>query len=124
MGNPIEFTEEHLLMLQSTVDRVTYLEAHKSECIKLHEVNKEQHKRSGDAMNHLTDSNILLATAVTDLNITVTKMSAKVDSGQPVIDFWSNASKAWTFNKMLWATIVGLAVGITAIIAAWKAFQG
>jgi len=121
MGNPIEFTNEHLSMLNITAEKVASLEEHRQECDRLHEVGKEHRKRSDDAMNHLTESNILLAKAVTDLNITVTKLSSKVDGGQPVIDFWSNAGKAWTFNKMVWATIVGLAVGITAIIAAWKA---
>ncbi len=121
MGNPIEFTNEHLTMLNATAERVADLEEHRQECDRLHEVGKEHRKRSDDAMNHLTESNILLAKAVTDLNITVTKLSSKVDSGEPVIQFWTNAGKAWAFNKTLWATIVGLAVGITAIIAAWKA---
>jgi hypothetical protein len=121
MGNPIEFTNEHLTMLNTTADRVADLEEHRQECDRLHEVGKEHRKRSDDAMNHLTESNILLAKAVTDLNITVTKLSAKVDGGQPVIDFWTKAGTAWSFNKMLWAAIVGLAIGISAIVAAWKA---
>lgn len=121
MGNPIEFTDEHLSMLNTTADRVTSLEEHRQECDRLHEAGKDHRKRSDDAMNHLTDSNILLAKTITEMNITVTKLSSKVDGGQPVIDFWSNAGKAWTFNKMLWAAVVSLAAGVIAIVGAWKA---
>lgn len=120
MGNPIEFTNEHLTMLNATAKRVADLEEHRQECDRLHEVGKEHRKRSDDAMNHLTESNILLAKAVTDLNITVTKLSSKVDGGQPVIDFWTKAGTAWTFNKMLWLGIVGLFSGVGIIIAVWK----
>lgn len=120
MGNPIEFTNEHLTMLNATSNRVASLEEHRQECDRLHEVGKEHRKRSDDAMNHLTESNILLAKAVTDLNITVTNLSSKVDRGQPVIDFWNNAGKAWSFNKMLWLGIVGLFSGVGIIVAVWN----
>lgn len=120
MGNPIEFTDEHLTMLNTTADRVSSLEEHRQECDRLHEAGKDHRKRSDDAMNHLTDSNILLAKTITEMNITMTKLSDKVNVGQPVIEFWSNAGKAWAFNKMLWLGIVGLFSGIGIIVAVWK----
>lgn len=121
MGNPIEFTDEHLSMLNTTADRVTSLEEHRQECDRLHEAGKDHRKRSDDAMNHLTDSNILLAKTITEMNITMTKLSDKVNVGQPVIEFWTNAGKAWTFNKMLWLGLVGFIGGIGTIVVVWKA---
>jgi len=120
MGNPIEFTNEHLTVLNTTAERVTSLEEHRQECDRMHEAGKEHRKRSDDAMNHLTDSNILLAKTITEMNITMTKISDKVNSGQPVIEFWTRAGTAWTFNKMLWLGVVGLFSGIGIIIAVWK----
>lgn len=122
MGNPIEFTDEHLTMLNTTADRVSSLEEHRQECDRLHEAGKDHRKRSDDAMNHLTESNILLAKTITEMNITMTKLSDKVNVGQPVIDFWTKAGTAWTFNKMLWLGIVSIAIGIVAIGGAWKVF--
>lgn len=122
MGTPIEFTEAHEAMLHDNARRLNDLETHKTECDKLHETSKDHMKRSGDAMGHLTESNILLAKAVTDLNITVTKLSGTVEDGKPVIEFWKNASNAWSFNKKIATGIVSLALGVIAIASAWKYF--
>lgn len=123
MGTPIEFTDEHEAMLTRTAKRVDDLESHKTACDKLHEANKDHIKRSGDAVSNLTESNILLAKAVTDLNITVTKLSTSVEDGKPVIEFWKNASNAWSFNKKIATGIVSLALGVIAIASAWKYFS-
>jgi len=122
MGTPIEFTEAHEAMLHDNAMRLNALESHKTECDRLHEVHKDHTKRSGDAMAHLTDSNILLAKAVTELNITVTKLSTSVEDGRPVIEFWKNASNAWSFNKKIATGIVSLALGVIAIATAWNYF--
>ncbi len=119
MGTPI-FTEDHLAMLNTTASRVSSLEHHRDECDRLHEVGKEHRKRSDDAMNHLTDSNILLAKTITDMNITMTKIADKVEAGQPVINFWTMAGTAWTFNRIIGASIVSLVVGVAAIVGLWK----
>lgn len=131
MGTP---HNDYKSMLEDTVKRVdkieeslsdkevrlAMLEAFKQDCIAHHIENDEKHKRLEDPVNRNTESNLLLAEAITEMNITMTKLADKVNVGQPVIDFWTNAGKAWTFNKMLWAGIVGLAVGIAAIAGAWK----
>jgi hypothetical protein len=131
----IKFTEGHEAMLHNTVKRVdkleesltdneariVMLEAFKVECIKHHIENDDKRKRLEDPVNRNTESNLLLAEAVTEINITITKLADKINTNQPIIDFLSNAGKAWTFNKSLWAVLVSLALGIVAIASAWKA---
>jgi len=122
MGAPIQFTREHESMLNKTATRVDELERHRNACDKLHERNEEHIKRSGDAVSNLTESNILLAKAVTDLNITVTKLSTSVEESKPVIEFWKNAGTAWSVNKKIAAGIVSISLGIMAVVALWKYF--
>lgn len=130
----IKFTEDHEAMIAHTEKRLTVLEGHavdatcrltmlesfKKECDELHRNGEVKQRRQEDAINRNTESTILLAKAVADINITITKLSAEVDGGQPVIDFWSNAGKAWTFNKMMLLGIVGLFSGVGVIIAVLK----
>ena len=129
MGTPI-FTEDHLAMLDrlselerdriETKARLDRLEHHKIECIEQHESTMAHRKQSDNAMNHLTDSNILLAKTITEMNITMTKIASKVEAGQPVINFWTMAGTAWTFNRMMGAVIVSIVVGVAAIVGLWK----
>ena len=134
----IKFTEGHEAMLQNTVKRVdkleesltdnesrlVMLEAFKAECIKHHVENDDKHKRLEDPVNRNTESNLLLAEAVTEINITMTKIAAKVEDGQPVITFWTKVDDALTINRLLWKGLVSLVVGVSAIVGLWKMLGG
>jgi len=107
-------------MIISNRERIERLEQHKIECDLLHETTKEHRRRADDAMHSLTDSNIKLANAVTEFNITVLRLSAEVDKGKPVIEFWQKANDAWSFNKIVWASIISIIAGIIAIITLYN----
>lgn len=133
MGTPI-FTEDHLAMLTTTADRLSELERdrietkarldnlehHKIECNEQHESAMAHRKQSDNAMNHLTDSNILLAKTITEMNITMTKIASKVEAGQPVITFWTKVDDALTINRIVWKAVISLVVGVAAIVGLWK----
>lgn len=130
----IKFTEDHEAMLEHTAKRVDKLEAEstekevrikmlevfKLECDQLHKLGEDRQRRHEDGLNRNTESTILLAKAVADINITITKLVQNDDDAKPAVKFYRDMGIVWTFNKKLWATIVGLAVGIGSIAAAWK----
>lgn len=107
-------------MILSNRARIEKLEQHRIECDVMHESNKEHRRRSDDAMHSLTDSNIKLANAVTEFNITVLNLSAEVNKGKPIIEFWQKANDAWSFNKIVWASIISIVAGIIAIITLYN----
>ena len=107
-------------MILSNRARIEKLEQHRIECDLLHESTKEHRRRADDAMHNLTDSNIKLANAVTEFNITVLRLSAEVEKGKPVIEFWNKANSAWSFNKIVWASLISIIAGIIAIITLYN----
>lgn len=130
----IKFTEDHEAMLTHTERRVTRLEEHaidatgrlamlenfKKECDELHRNGEVKQRRQEDATNRNTESTILLAKAVADINITITKLVQSDEESRPAVKFYKDIGTVWTFNKKLWATVVSLAVGVAAIASAWK----
>lgn len=130
----IKFTEDHEAMIQNTARRVDklegdsvgkearllMLEAFKVECINHHAENDAKHKRLEDPVNRNTESNLLLAEAIVDMNITITKLVQNDDEAKPAVKFYKDIGTVWSFNKMLWAAVVSLAVGVAAIAGAWK----
>ena len=132
----IKFTEDHEAMLTHTERRVTKLEAHatdavgrilmlekfKDQCDELHKTGEVKQRRQEDATNRNTESTILLAKAVADINITITKLIQNDEDAKPAVKFYKDAGTVWTFNKLLWAAVVSFAVGVIAIVGAWKVF--
>lgn len=130
----IKFTEDHEAMLNHTERRVAKLEAHatdavgrilmlekfKDECDELHKTGEIKQRRQEDATNRNTESTILLAKAVADINITITKLVQSDEDSRPAVKFYKDIGTVWTFNKGLWAAVVSLALGIVAIAGAWK----
>lgn len=122
MGTPIQFTKAHEDMLKDNNNRIVDLEQYKTQCDELHKIGKEHRKRVDDSMDNLTSSNILLAKAVTDMNITLSRIVDTVDGDRPAIKIIRDVGVAWDMNKKIFAGIVALAGGCVAIAAAWKYF--
>mgnify|MGYP003453221916 FL=1 len=101
-------------------DDIESLKHHRQQCDELHELHKEHKKRSDDAMNNLTDSNMMLAKSITDMNVTLTKVVGIVEGDRKVLGFLQDASTARSFNKGVVVTIGGLAAAIGAIIAVYN----
>ena len=101
-------------------DDIESLKHHRQQCDELHELHKEHKKRSDDAMNNLTDSNMMLAKSITDMNVTLTKVVGIVEGDRKVLGFLQDASTAWSFNKGDVVTIGGLAAAVGAIIAVYN----
>lgn len=132
----VKFTEDHEAMLADTVKRVDRLEADSTEketrikmlegfkldCDRLHKQGEERQRRHEDSLNRNTESMILMAKAVADMNITMTSLLQNDDDAKPVIKLYRDVGAAWKVNKTLWTTIVSIAVGVAAIAAAWKVF--
>lgn len=123
MGRPIQFTESHQNMLRDNNRRIQDLEEYKITCDELHKAGKEHRKRVDDSMDNLTSSNILLAKAVTDINIALSRMVSTVDGDRPTIKIIKDVGVAWDMNKNIFAGIVTLAGGCVAIAAALKYFS-
>ena len=105
--------------LQNDVDM---LKKHRTECDLLHEQHKEHKKRSDDAMNNLTESNMMLAKSITDMNVTLTKFTKIVENDQPTISIVRNVGIAWDVNKKIFMAVVVIATGIVSIVAAYNYF--
>lgn len=96
------------------------LKKHRTECDILHDQHKEHKRRSDDAMNNLTESNMMLAKSITDINVTLTKVCAAIERDAPDIELLKNARIAWSVNRWIFATIVALTAGIATIYAFYK----
>lgn len=106
-------------MIDTRVDTLAHdvelLKKHRAECDLLHDMHKEHKKRSDDAMNNLTDSNMMLAKSITDMNVTLTKVVGIIEKDQPDIEALKNARIAWNVNKWIFLTVVAIAAGWATI---------
>lgn len=103
--------------------RISELEQHKAECDALHEKHIEHNRRHDDAMNNLTESNVLLAKSITDMNLTLSRLTQDVDVGKPIIQWLKNMGIAWGVNRMLFKGLIIFLSGIITIAAAYKLFM-
>lgn len=122
---PIDKTlrERTAMIDQRVTDLCTDVEAlkkHRAECDILHEQHKEHKRRSDDAMNNLTESNIMLAKSITDMNVTVTKIAGIIERDEPDMLVLKNARIAWGVNKWIFATVVALVAGVATIYSFYK----
>ena len=99
---------------------VEMLKEHRRHCDDLHEQHKEYKRRSDDAMNNLTESNMMLAKSITDINVTLTKVCAAIERDAPDIELLKNARIAWSVNRWIFATLVALTAGLATIYAFYK----
>lgn len=115
---------ERLDLVSSRVDtihaEVEALKKHRTECDLLHEQHKEHKRRSDDAMNNLTESNMMLAKSITDINVTITKVVGIIERDQPDITALKNARIAWTVNKWVFLTVVSVAAGCATIYSFYQ----
>lgn len=106
-------------MIDNRVDTlaqdVEQLKKHREHCDALHDMHKEHKKRSDDAMNNLTDSNMMLAKSITDMNVTLTKVVGIIEKDQPDMEALKNARIAWNVNKWIFLTVVAIAAGWATI---------
>lgn len=102
--------------------RVAELERHRIECDELHIKSAEHTKRHDDSMNNLTESNLLLAKSITDMNLTLVKVTATVEEGQPIIKGMKNVGVAWDVNKKIFLALVAAASGIMTLVAIYQYF--
>jgi hypothetical protein len=96
------------------------LKHHRQQCDEMHIMHQEHKKRNDDAMNNLTESNMMLAKSITDMNFTVIKVAGIVEGDRKLIGFLQNIGTAWSFNKSVVVTLGGLAAAIGAIIAVYN----
>lgn len=127
MGRPQNLTlKERTAMIDDKLNflqiDVEMLKKHRTDCDVLHEQHKEHKKRSDDAMNNLTESNMMLAKSITDMNVTLTKFTSIVENDQPTISIVRNVGIAWDVNKKLFLAAVAIATGVLSIVAAYKYF--
>lgn len=115
---------EKTAMIDNRVDSlqadVELLKKHRIECDVLHEQHKEHKRRSDDAMNNLTESNMMLAKSITDINVTLTKVCVAIERDAPDIELLKNARIAWGVNRWIFATLVALTAGCATIYAFYK----
>lgn len=117
--------EDHIVIgqeINTIKGRVRELEKHRTECDVMHDQHKEHKKRSDDAMNNLTESNMMLAKSITEMNVTLTKVVGIIDRDEPDIKVVRNARIAWGVNKWLFLTSVSIASGAAIIITFYKDF--
>lgn len=122
---PIDKTlRERTAMIDNRVDTlyadVEALKKHRTECDILHEQHKEHKRRSDDAMNNLTESNMMLAKSITDINVTLTKVVAAIERDAPDINAIKNARIAWSVNKWIFLTVVSIAAGCATIYSFYQ----
>ena len=119
-----QFLKEKTAMIDTRVATlqadVEMLKAHRQHCDELHEQHKEHNKRSDDAMNNLTESNIMLAKSIIDMNVTVTKIAGIIERDEPDMLVLKNARIAWGVNKWIFATVVALVAGVATIYSFYK----
>lgn len=104
---------------QTTINTqdIDQLKQYRDKCDLAHEQHAAHRKRSDDAMNNLTDSNMLLAKSITDMNVTITKVVGIIERDAPDIEAVNDARR-W-FKVSMW--IFGL---IVAIAAGWATIKG
>lgn len=108
--------------LENVESDVENLKRHRVECDVMHEQHKEHRKRHDDAMNNLTESNMMLAKSITSMDVTLNRLVSIVESDQPDIKIIKNARIAWDVNKTIFFGVVALATGISAILAVYHFF--
>lgn len=99
---------------------IAELKKHKDECDFLHEQSKEHKRRSDDAMNNLTNSNLELSKSIIDMNVTLTRVVGIIERDAPDIELVNNARTWFKVNKWLFLTIVGIASGVLTVIAFYQ----
>lgn len=105
-------------------DRIQMLEDHKKLCDEMHDISKDHRKRSDDAMNNLTQSNILLAQSIDSMNQTISEI---VRDDRPVVKR-SKVFQSWFDNITIWFVInrnigkwiIGILLTAAGVAAALK----
>lgn len=107
--------------IQSVESDLQRLQGRMNECDALHEDHVSHRRRSDDAVNKNTESNILLAKSITDMNITVSKIVGLLDleNGAPDLKLVREARIAYTVNKRV---LLSLAAIVTALGVLYTAY--
>lgn len=107
--------------IQSVESDLERLRGRMSECDALHTDHISHRRRSDDAVNKNTESNILLAKSITDMNITVSKIVGLLDleNGAPDLKLVREARIAYTVNKRV---LLSLAAIVTALGVLYTAY--
>ena len=116
------FDRNVITRLESVELDVEGLKRHRAKCDVMHEQHKEHRKRHDDAMNNLTESNMMLAKSITSMDVTLNRLVSIVESDQPDIKIIKNARIAWNINKTVFLGLAGFATAIMAIVAAYNYF--
>ena len=106
---------------RNTVD-IEGLLKHRDDCDRMHLQHLEHDKKHDDSMDKLTQSNIVLAASISEMNLILSKFTKMVEDGQPVINFWNRVGIAFGVNKQIAMAIVATALGIVAIASAYNIF--
>lgn len=101
MRFPKILDNETMHKLETHEDRISALENHKKLCDELHEASKEHRRKNDDAMNNLTQSNLLLAQSIDNMNMTITEI---VRDDRPVVKR-SKMFQSWFDNMTVWFVI-------------------
>ncbi len=102
---------------------VDTLKVHREACDHLHEQHKEHKRRSDDAMNNLTDSNMMLAKSIADMNITITEVVGIIKRDESDISLVKDTRAAYRVGKWIFGTLVTLALGMIAFSTFYDKFS-
>ena len=107
--------------IQSVESDLERLRGRMNECDALHEDHISHRRRSDDAVNKNTESNILLAKSITDMNITVSKVVGLLDleNGAPDLKLVREARIAYTVNKRVLLSLAAIATALGVLYTAY-----
>lgn len=98
--------------------RILMLEKHRDACDVMHETHKAHQKRHDDLMANLTESNVILAKSLNEVNITLLGIKMVVESDRTPIKWTQDIMTTFNVNKKVFGFLVAIALGVSAIVAA------
>lgn len=95
---------------------------HRHDCNEFQIQTQEYNKRSDDAINNLTQSNLLLSKTMTDMNLTASEFIILAKETRPVIKLYNDTNTWYVISKKLTLWIVGFVVTGGSVAAAIHQF--
>ena len=96
--------------------RIFVLEDHKRQCEQMHVDSIEHRKRADDALNNLTESNMVLAKSINEMNITITEILPTLTRAKDNFTTVDNVKSAAIWIAAVAAGLAGLAAVIKFLI--------
>lgn len=95
---------------------------HRHDCDAFQIQTQEYNKRSDDAINNLTQSNIILSRTMAEMNATAGEFIQLAKETKPVIKLYNDTNTWYVISKKLTLWIVGFIVTGGSLVAAFHQF--